>query len=488
MSSEIAGLEPAAVWRNFYRLTRVPRPSGKEERVTAYIKEFAEKLGHDTYRDEAGNLVVWKRAAPGMENGKTVCLQSHVDMVCLKAKSVTHDCDKDPIDAFIDGEWVAARGTTLGADNGIGAAAAMAVLEEKNMPHGPLEVLFTVGEETGFAGAFGLKPGVLTAGILINLDSEHEGQLHVGSAGGRMTKAVFEYSEEETPPGGKAFEIHLTGMRGGHSGVDIHMGWGNAIKMFNRFLCHAGRSWEMNLASITIGTVISAIPGEGFAVVTVPRERVKAFRSGVREFEQTVRNELSAAEPDVKFEAVPTSLPARIIDKFTVDNMVRAICDCPNGVTRMSDEVDGLVDTSTNLGVLESRDGKISIHTFQRSFDHFSMQDVGIRIGRIFEWAGASEVVHRFLFPAWSPEPESKVLKEMQAVYEKLFNRKMKVKMVHAGLECGVFKTVYPDMDIVSMGPTIFFAHTPEEKVNIESVGDCWKFLAACLEHFGKTG
>ena len=486
MSHEIKKLEPKSLWKHFYSLTQIPRVSKKEARVREFVKNFAEDLGLKTIVDEVGNLVVRKPAAPGMENRKIVCLQSHLDMVGQKNKDVFHDFEKDPIDAYIDDDWVTARGTTLGADNGIGAAAAMAVLESKDISHGPLEALFTIDEETGFTGAFGLKPDLLKADILINTDSEQEGWLHIGSAGGRSTIVTLRYTEEEIPSNHKAYEIRLTGLRGGHSGVDIHMGWGNAIKILNRFFCLASRRWDFYLASIDAGNLISAIPHEAFAVVTISAAETSDFARGVKQFDQTVKNEFSATEPDVKFEAVPTDMPDRAMDKEILGNLIKGICDCPNGVIRMSDSIEGLVDTSTNLGILKSEKGEINITTFQRSFDKFSMHDLGARIGLIFEWVGAEEVKHHFLFPAWVSETNSPILEKMQTVYTGLFGREPKIKMVHAGLECGAFKASHPHLDIISIGPSIFFSHTPDERVNIATVKEFWDFLTEVLKTIGE--
>jgi dipeptidase D len=486
MMSEITGLKPRVVWKHFYNISRIPRTSGKEAKVREFIKKFAENLGLSTYVDKTGNLVVRKPAAPGMENRKTICLQGHLDVVPQKRSDVLYDFDEDSIEPYIDGEWVTADGITLGADGGIGVAAAMAVLESKNISHGPLEALFTVEEENGFMGAFGLKPNMLKAEILINLDTDAEGQLFIGSAAAQSTSAAFKYAEEPVDPNSAAYELRLTGLRGGHSGLDIHMGWGNAIKLLNRFLCQATKNWNVRVASIDGGNFITAIPCEAFAVVTVPGEKLTVFTKRVKEFEETVRSELSDSEPDAMFEAVAVEMPHSIIDPLTFDGVVRAICDCPSGVTRMSSDVEGLAHTSTNLGTIKSGEGKIKVGTLQRSFDKHAMAEVGLRIKRIFKWAGASEIRQKALIPAWNPEMDSPVLKEMQDIYRDLFGREAKIKVVHSGVECGVLKNIFPNMEIVSIGPNIYFPHTPNERVDIGSVKDFWKFLSGILNRVGK--
>lgn len=482
---EIIELTPGIVWKHFSNISHIPRPSGNEERIREYIRKFAETLGLETRVDRVGNVLVSKNAFIGLEKKKSICIQCHMDMVSQKNKDVIHDFDEDPVEVYVDGEWVTARGTTLGADNGIGMAAALAVLESTDIPHGPIEVLFTVDEETGFTGAFGLEPGFIKSEILINLDSEFSGQLFIGSAGGRSTTALFQYNEEPVPQNSAAYEIRLKGMRGGHSGLDIHMGWGNSIKILARFLCHATKSWNIRVSSIEAGSYMSAIPCEAFALVTVPGEKLTGFIKGVKDFEEAVKNELSSSEPDVSFDAVAESLPQRVIDKDVIDSIIHAICNCPNGVIRMSEPDGSLVDTSSNLGILKAEEGIIKVVTFQRSFDKRYMSELGAKIGRIFDWAGATEVKHKTMFPIWVPDWESSLLKEMQEIYRSLFKKEAEVKVIHAGLECGVFKSVYPDLEMISIGPSIYFAHSPEERVNIESVEEFWKFLKESLVRIG---
>ena len=482
MSKDILNLQPDRLWYHFYSLTQIPRPSKKEEKIREFIISFGKNLGLETIVDEVGNVIIRKPATPGMENRKGVVLQGHLDMVPQKNSDKVHNFETDPIDAYVDDEWVKARGTTLGADNGMGVAAAMAVLESKNIPHGPVEALFTTDEETGMTGAFGLKPGYLHGDILMNMDSEDEGELYIGCAGGTNANITFKYDEVPVPSGVVAFKLSATGLKGGHSGVDIHLGRGNSNKVLNRIFWQAARDFGLRLASIDGGSLRNAIPRESFAVVTVPAEKKEDFLEFVAEHEVIVRKELSAVEPDMKLEAFPVDLPPFLMDEKTQKNLFSAIYACPNGVIRMSNEMAGLVETSTNLAIVKSANGVIKVQCLLRSSVDSAKQDLERTMESVFELAGA-EIVFDGQYPGWKPNPESPILKEMQGIYKNKFGVIPEIKAIHAGLECGLLGGVYPHWDMISFGPTIRFPHSPDEKVNIATVQKFWDFLVETLKH-----
>lgn len=481
MNKEIFKLEPTAVWKNFYSLTQIPRPSHHEDRIQQFVFDFGKKLGLETIKDETGNIIIRKPATPGMENRKGIVLQTHLDMVPQKNSDKTHDFTKDPIEAYIDGDWVTANGTTLGADNGMGVASAMAVLEATNLVHGPVEALFTCDEETGMTGAFGLKGGLLKGDILLNLDSEDEGELYVGCAGGTNANASFDYKEEPVPTGLASFKLALTGLKGGHSGLEIILQRGNSNKLMNRFLKHAVVEHGLRLASVEGGNLRNAIPRESFAVVTVPPSQADALIKCVADYEKLYRSELSATEPDLKFTISATSTPQSLIDAASLDKVMKAINACPNGVMRMSDDMKGLVETSTNLASVKSSDGKILVQCLLRSSVDSSQADLGEMIKDVFELAGA-DVILNGTYPGWKPNMKSAILITMQDVYQKLYGRIPEIKAIHAGLECGLLGGVYPNWDMISFGPTIRFPHSPDEKVNIASVEKFWNYLVNTLK------
>ncbi|MBN2417551.1 aminoacyl-histidine dipeptidase [bacterium] len=481
MSDEIKKLEPKPVWNHFYSLTQIPRPSKKEAAVIDFVKKFGESLGLETIVDAVGNVIIKKPATAGMDNRKTVCLQGHLDMVPQKNSTVAHDFEKDPIDACIDGEWVTARDTTLGADNGIGVAAAMAVLESKELEHGPLEALFTVDEETGMTGAFGLKPGLLAADILINMDSEDEGELYVGCAGGEDTTITFSYEEKPVPADMKAYTLSVTGLKGGHSGLDINLGRGNAVKALNRILWNLDTAVGLELASIDGGSLRNAIPREAFAVILVNTVKSTQAVGLVNELSGIMKAELSGTEPDMHIGFEEAGMPDAIIESGVKKNLIRAIYGCADGVIRMSDAVEGLVETSTNLASVTSENGKIALASLQRSSVDSAKNDVCTRMRTVFELAGA-DVVHEGAYPGWKPDMESAILKKMQQVYSDLYGKTPEIKAIHAGLECGLLGAVYPGMDMISFGPTIRHPHSPDEKVNIATVQKFWDYLVATLK------
>jgi dipeptidase D len=482
MSNEILNLEPKNLWKHFYSLTQIPRPSKKEEKSREFVVGFGKSLGLETIVDEAGNVIIRKPATKGMENRKGVILQGHLDMVPQKNSDKVHDFEKDPIEAVVDGEWVRANGTTLGADNGMGVAAAMAVLESRDIPHGPVEALFTIDEETGMTGAFGLKAGLLKGDILMNLDSEDEGELYIGCAGGTNANATFTFREVALPKNVTAFRVSVTGLKGGHSGVDIHLGRGNSNKVLNRFLWHAAEKHGLRLASIDGGSLRNAIPRESFALVTIPDDMKDGFLKCIGEFAILVKKELAAVEPDLKMEAVPADLPKSLMDDATQKNLLAAVYACPNGVMRMSNEMPGLVETSTNLAIVKSGDGMIRVQCLLRSSVDSAKLDLEHMIRCVFELAGA-EIVFDGQYPGWKPNPDSAILKTMQEIYRKKFGKVPEIKAIHAGLECGLLGGVYPAWDMISFGPTIRYPHSPDEKVNIETVGKFWDYLVETLKN-----
>ena len=416
-----------------------------------------------------------------MENRKTVVLQGHLDMVPQKNNDTVHDFEKDPIQSVIDGEWVTAKGTTLGADNGIGVAAAMAVLESRDLKHGPVEALFTVDEETGMTGAFGLKPGLLDGDILINMDSEDEGELYVGCAGGTNANMAFPIEWEPVPPDHTAMKLSLTGLKGGHSGIDIPLFKGNSNKLLNRFLWYGLRNHGMTIASIDGGNLRNAIPRESFAVVTVPENEKERVMEWVGRMEKTLQDEYATIDPELKFQATETSIPEKVIAKEIALSIVNAVYAAPNNVIRMSNDMEGLVETSTNLAVYKTHEDQLEVLCLLRSSVSSAMEDLKNQFRAVFEPAGAS-VEFDGEYPGWKPNMESPILKTMQEVYRKKFGRVPEIKAIHAGLECGLLGGVYPKLDMISFGPTIRFPHSPDEKVHVDTVRKFWEFLVATLE------
>ncbi|MBN2237627.1 MAG: aminoacyl-histidine dipeptidase [Bacteroidales bacterium] len=481
MSKEILNLEPKVIWKHFYSLTQIPRPSKHEDAIEDFMVNFGKNLGLETIKDEVGNVIIRKPATPGMENRMGIVLQGHLDMVPQKNSDKNHDFTKDPIDALVDGEWVKADGTTLGADNGMGVAAAMAVLESKDLAHGPIEALFTSDEETGMTGAFGLKAGVLKGDILMNLDSEDEGELYIGCAGGTNANAEFEYTTEEVPANMKAYKLALTGLKGGHSGVDIPLQRGNSNKLLNRFMRSAAQKFGLRLASIDGGSLRNAIPRESFATVVVEADKAAEFEAAIAKCEAVFKAELEQTEPFMTFKFNVTDLPENLIDLATQTSLFNAVYACPNGVIRMSDSMKGLVETSNNLAIIKS-DGKvIKVMTLIRSSVDSAKKDLENMIESVFQLAGANFWLDG-QYPGWKPNVESPILKTMSSIYNNKYGIIPKVTAIHAGLECGLLGGVYPNWDMISFGPTIRFPHSPDEKVNIESVQKFWDFTVETLK------
>ena len=484
-SKDIRNLEPKALWNNFYSLTQIPRPSGKKEEIGRFLVEFGQKLGLETLQDETGNVLVRKPATPGMEDRKAVVLQSHMDMVPQKNSNVDHNFEKDPIDAFVDGEWVRANNTTLGADNGIGVAAAMTILQSTDIPHPAIEMFITVDEETGMFGAFGLQPGFLKGDILINMDSEDEGELYVGCAGGLDANITFRYSEVEVPEGDVAFKLSLTGLKGGHSGVDINLQRANANKLMFRFLKNAVAEHEARLCCIEGGNLRNAIPREAFAVVTVPAGNEDDLLETVADFETLFTEEFSGVEEGISFKAERTDRIKGLMPEEIQDDLINAVTACPNGVYRFIPEVPEVVETSNNVAIVKSNGETVEVKCLIRSSVESRKEELASMIESTFTLAGA-KVEFSGAYPGWKPNLESPILKEMIKVYETNYGKTPKIMIIHAGLECGILGTHYPEMDMISFGPTIRFPHSPDEKVNIETVQKFWDYLQKTLAEIPK--
>jgi len=480
MAKDILQLEPNALWQNFYSLTQVPRPSHQKEAIGAFLENFGKSLGLETLRDEIGNVLVRKPATPGMENRKAVVLQAHMDMVPQKNSHVAHNFQTDPIDAYIDGEWVTARDTTLGSDNGIGLSAAMTIMQSKDIAHPAVEMFITVDEETGMHGAFGLQPGFLKGDILINMDSEDEGELYVGCAGGIDADISFRYKEVEIPEGDVALKISLIGLKGGHSGVDIHLQRANANKLMFRFLKEAVAEYEARLASIDGGSLRNAIPREAFAVITVPSEGVDDIVAFVSECETLFIEEYKGVEDKISFSAEQIDLPTGLIPEVVQDDLINGVTACQNGVFRFIPELPTVVETSNNLAIIKSDGTTITIRSLIRSSVESRKDELASIIQSAFQLAGAKvELVGGY--PGWKPNLDSPILKEMTKVYENKYGITPKVMIIHAGLECGILGTHYPNMDMISFGPTIRYPHSPDEKVNIATVAKFWDFFIETL-------
>ncbi len=480
MSNDISQLSPRVVWNNFYLLTQIPRVSGKEEKIRDFISDFGKNLGLETLVDESGNVLIRKPALPGMENRKGVILQGHLDMVPQKNLGKLHDFATEPIETILDGDWVRANGTTLGADNGMGVAAILAVLESSELLHGPLEALFTSNEENGMTGAFGLKPALLKGDILLNLDSEDEGELFIGCAGASNGKMSFRYREEPLAGDWRGFMIRVTGLKGGHSGLDIHLGRGNANKIMNRILYHGHLHHGLRLASIDGGSLRNAIPRESFAHVALPGSMAQAFLGSLPLIIGTIKEELLSVEPTLNIEAAPDCTPGSVIEEGVFVRFLNALYACPNGVMRMSSDMADLVETSNNLAIVKSLHGVITVETLLRSLVDSAKVDLEIMIKSIFDLAGADSLFDG-RYPGWKPDYASSILQVMQEIYHTKFSEIPKTRAVHAGLECGIMGRTYPDWEMISFGPTIRFPHSPDEKVYIPSVQKFWELLVETL-------
>jgi len=482
MSNEIVNLEPKAVWKNFYSLTQVPRPSKHEEKIQEFMLQFGDDLGLETTRDKVGNIIIRKPASPGMEDRKGIILQAHLDMVPQKNTATKHDFETDPILAVIDGEWVKAKGTTLGSDNGIGVAAIMTVLASKDIPHGPIEALFTCDEETGMTGANGLKPGILKGDILLNLDSEDEGELYIGCAGGVDVTADFNYKEVEVPPFYVPYRISLTGLKGGHSGLDINLGRGNANKILNQLLLQAAGKFDARLAHFEGGNLRNAIPREAFATVVIPESKKAEFKDFIADFEENAKTMFYEADPGLMITVNTTKMPFHLVDKDSQSRLYKALDEVPNGMISMIKDMPDVVETSTNLAIVKSKEGSIFVACLLRSSVDDNKMKLADQMSGIFNSAGAKTEVSGE-YPGWKPDIHSPILETMKEVYRIHFGKIPAVKVIHAGLECGILGSQYPHWDMISFGPTIRGPHSPDEKVHIGSVGLFWEYLVETLKH-----
>ncbi len=482
MGNILGHLQPQLLWNHFEEICKYPRPSKKEEKIAGYVRSVGERLGLQTERDKFGNILIHKPATPGRENLKTVVLQSHIDMVCEKNRDVEHDFDNDPIQPYIDGDWVKAKGTTLGADNGIGVAAALAVLESKDIEHGPLEALFTLDEETGLTGASSLKKGWLKADILINMDSEELGTLFIGCSGGKNTAARFKAKLEKAPKNYSSFELKVAGLKGGHSGLEIHVGRGNAVKILNRLIWDYSQEFKIRLASINGGNKHNAIPREAFAIVAVPKKDEKKLRKFVTKYNDTVKAEFVAVEPDLSVAIEKHAMPDKFIGEKVQRNLINALYAVPHGVIKMSNDIPGLVETSNNLAVVETTGKNINIVTSQRSSVASENIDITSMISSVFLLAGA-EISYGDGYPGWKPDINSDILKVFKSTFTRMYGKEPHVTAIHAGLECGIIKEKYPDMDMISFGPTMFGVHSPDEKLQISTVPEFWNQLVNSLKN-----
>ncbi len=482
MNEKILNLQPAPVWAWFKEVLNIPRPSKKEDKIIAFLLDFGKKHNLETLQDEVGNVLIRKPATPGMENRKPVVLQSHVDMVCEKNSDKTHDFENDPIETVIKDGWVYANGTTLGADDGIGIAAQLAVLASKDIEHGPVECLFTVDEETGLTGAFGLKPGFLKSEILLNLDSEDEGQLYIGCAGGQDTLAWLPYEKEKIPEGYAAFRIMVSGLKGGHSGDDINKGRGNANKLLNRFLWETKDELGLKLSSFDGGNLRNAIAREAFAIVLVPEDKEPDLNEFVQNYQEIFRSEYHITEPELRFDWSKTDMPDHCVADESVFKLLNALYACPHGVIAMSQDIENFVETSTNLASVKFEEKEILITTSQRSSVESEKTDVVNMVASVFHLVGA-KIEQSDGYPGWTPNPGSKIVEITAQSYKKLFNTQPEVLAIHAGLECGLIGDKYPGMDMVSFGPTIKGAHSPVEGIEIESVLKFWDLTLDVLKN-----
>ncbi|WP_300698304.1 aminoacyl-histidine dipeptidase [Bacteroides sp.] len=479
--STILNLTPQNVWKHFYSLTQIPRPSGHMEKITEFLVNFGKGLGLESFVDEIGNVIIRKPATPGMENRKGVILQAHMDMVPQKNNDTVHDFAKDPIQTYIDGDWVKAKGTTLGADNGLGVAAIMAVLEDKNLKHGPLEALITKDEETGMYGAFGLKPGTMKGEILLNLDSEDEGELYIGCAGGIDISATLEYKEEEPVDGFVARKITLKGLRGGHSGLEINQGRGNANKLLARIVHDLLIEFDSQLASFEGGNMRNAIPREAHAVLVFNPEDMDGLEDYIKEYEAQLNAEYASIESDITLKMEDVVVPASVVPTEIQDNLINVLVACQNGVMRMIPTVPDTVETSSNLAIVTIIGGKAAIHILARSSCDTMKDFLADSLSACFAMAGM-KVELSGAYSGWQPNVDSPILHAMKQSYKQQFGVEPAVKVIHAGLECGIIGANCPGLDMISFGPTLRSPHSPDERVLISTVPKFYDFLVATLE------
>lgn len=484
--SKFGNIEPRDIWMYFEEILTIPRPSKKETAIIKYLQDFAAKHSLTVKTDEAGNVLISKPAYPGYENLQSVVLQSHMDMVCEKNSDVTHNFNTDPIEAYIDGEWIKAKGTTLGADDGIGIAAQLAVLASKEIKHGPVECLFTVDEETGLTGAFEMKEGFFNSKILLNLDSEDEGELFIGCAGGMDTVATFAYDSEKVPTDSVALKVTVKGLTGGHSGDDIDKNRGNSIKIINRFLWKGTHKYDLRLSQLDGGNLRNAIPREAFAVITVHKDDKSEMLKEFEKLRDDIYTEIKDVEPNLTILFENTELPSFVIDEPTHFDLLNSLYACPHGVIAMSRQLKGLVETSTNLASVKFiQDNQILVTTSQRSSVDSAKTDISNMVESVFRLANAN-IQHSDGYPGWAPNTNSKILQITKDSYTKLFGVEPVVRAIHAGLECGLFLEKYPQLDMISFGPTIRGAHSPDERLSIPTTQKFWNLLLDVLVNIPK--
>ncbi len=479
--SEIKNLKPECIWRNFDALTQVPRPSGHLEKVQQYLLDFAKRAGVEAYKDEAENIVMRKPATPGMENRKTTILQAHMDMVPQKDKDSTHDFVNDPIQTYIDGDWVRAKGTTLGADNGLGVAAIMAIMEATDLKHGPLEALITADEETGMFGANALPEGKLEGEILLNLDTEEDDELIIGSAGGVDITATLDYKSVESDKEDVAVKVVIKGLKGGHSGLEICEGRGNANKMMARIVRDAIADDDACLATWHGGNMRNAIPREAEVVLTLPKENKEDLVALVAEYKTIFNDEFKGIENEITVLVEDVDLPAEVVPEEIQDNLVDAIYAAHNGVWRYIPSIPNIVETSSNLAIVDIEGGKAAVKILARSSSESVKEEISRSLESCFNMAGM-KVVFSGEYGGWNPNTESELIKVMQGLYKELFNEEPKVQVVHAGLECSIILSKYPGLDICSFGPTLRSPHTPNERAYWPSAAKFWALLTRTLE------
>lgn len=482
MGNVLAHLEPKGVWHYFEEICQHPRPSKKEEKISAYIQNWAKEHNFECQKDKLGNLVIRKPATPGMENRKPIIIQGHIDMVCEKNNDVTHDFLNDPIQPYIDGDWIRAKGTTLGADNGIGIAMGMAIMDSTDIAHPAIELLCTLDEETGLTGAIQLATDILKGEILINLDSEVEGTFTIGCAGGLNTQASFRYENDSVPTGVSAYQLTVKGLQGGHSGIEIHDGRANALKLMNRVLWELTQKYDIRLASFNGGSAHNAIPREAFAVVTVPKEQEETFIECFKKYDAILKNEWSSKEKNITTAIAKSDLPEKVMTKECHKRLLNAFYVVSHGPGRYSPDIPGLVQTSTNFAVVETRPMEIFVLTSQRSSVDTEKKNIANKVRIALEMGGAI-VRYGDGYPAWQPNINSSILKTAVNVYKDTFGAEPKIEAIHAGLECGLIGEKYPNMDMLSFGPNLKDVHSPDERVQISSTQNCWKLLLEIIKN-----
>lgn len=479
----LGNLKPAPIWINFEEICKIPRLSKNEGKIRQYLLEFAKKNSLESKEDSVGNILIIRKPSPGMENRKTVVLQSHMDMVGEKNADFPHDWENDPIIPYINNGWVSAKGTTLGADDGIGIASQMAILTDKDLKSGMIECLFTVDEESGMTGARNLKPDFFTGRTLLNLDSEDEGILYIGCAGGMDTVGTMRYNTTSVKNGTVALRISVTGLRGGHSGDEIHKGYGNSVKIMNRLLWHLLNQVEISLADFDGGNLRNAIPRESFSTIITDKTNKESISAWINDFYIILAEEFGDIEKDMKISVNEVRQPAFVMDKESQLKFMNVLTCCPHGVLAWSKEMDDLVETSTNLASSKfKRDNTIKIVTTQRSSVESSKHDAASMVESCLRLAGA-EVVHSDGYPGWKPNLNSEILKITCRSYKELFGKEPLIRAIHAGLECGLIHEKYKNIDMISFGPTIHGAHTPEERINIENVQKFWDLLMSVIHN-----